>query len=464
MESIGGRTLEGRLNEALSKHGVPAATLGVVFDGSVTVRSAGVARLPSGPPVTNDTLFMVASISKVWTATLVMQLVDDGLVDLDAPANKYLDPPLRLADREVAGSVTVRQLLSHSGGFLGDADEPDAEDDDAVRVTVDSYANLGQLHRPGELFSYSNSGYNVLGRLIECVTGQVWDDALAERLVRPLGLETTCTRLREVATHPLAVGHWPQVSRDRGLAPVHQWRDARGGGPCGTTLATTASELLTFAQMHMHAGLAADGTRVLSTESARLMREPQVTQHFPSSSAAWGLGWAISQLEGPRVVEHTGNSCGHDSTLVVVPEHGLAVCVLTNGDLSGNLRNDLLSQVLADVAGIDRPPPPAEGPLELAPDPTPLLGTYERLPGVLVQVEQGSDGLTLTVDPSDVTGQWAVGFTSPLRHVSEWTYLYRMPLLGRDVVATFLFEGGTDNAGAASHLASGLRVSPRVAT
>jgi CubicO group peptidase (beta-lactamase class C family) len=227
MQSIGGMTLEDRLTGALAKHGVPAATMGVVFDGSVTVRSAGVARLPSGPQVTDDTLFMIASISKVWTATLVMQLVDEGLVDLGAAVNKYLDPPLRLAHREIADSVTVRQLLCHSGGFLGDADEPDAEDDDAVRVTVDSYANLAQLHRPGELFSYSNSGYNVLGRLVECVTGQVWDDALAERLVRPLGLEMTGTRLRHLATYPLAVGHWPQSATDRGLAPVRWWRDPR---------------------------------------------------------------------------------------------------------------------------------------------------------------------------------------------------------------------------------------------
>jgi hypothetical protein len=271
----------------------------------------------------------------------------------------------------------------------------------------------------------------------------------------------TGTRLRHLATYPLAVGHWPQSATDRGLAPVRWWRDTRGGGPCGATLATTARELLMFAQMHLNDGVAADGTRVLSPEAARLMREPQVPQHFPSGSAAWGLGWAISQVEGPRVVEHTGNSCGHDSTLVAVPERGLAVCVLTNGDLSGALRNDLVSQVLAALAGIDRPAPTVEGPPQLAPDPTPILGTYERLPGVRVRVEQGSDGLSLTVDPSDQIGMWADGFTSPLRHVSAWSYLYRMPLLARDVVATFLFEGGTD-ARVASHLASGLRVSPRV--
>jgi CubicO group peptidase (beta-lactamase class C family) len=218
-----GPILQQRLSDALARHGVPGAVIGLLAGGAITVRSGGLTRTPGGAPITADTLFLIASVTKVWTATMVLQLVDEGSVELDAPVNRYLDPPLRLAEPDVADAVTVGQLLTHSGGFFGDAEEPPDADDDAVAQTVAGYATLTQLHRPGTMFSYSNAGYNVLGRLVECLTNQNWDDALETRLVRPLGLTHTFTRLVRAATHPLAVGHEPRGSHDRTLAPVETW-------------------------------------------------------------------------------------------------------------------------------------------------------------------------------------------------------------------------------------------------
>jgi hypothetical protein len=215
---------------------------------------------------------------------------------------------------------------------------------------------------------------------------------------------------------------------------------------------------LQFAQLHLRDGQAPDGTRLLSSEWARLMREPHVKQHFSTEFAAWGLGWAIPRPEGPRLVEHTGNLCGQDSVLVAVPDHGLAICVLTNGDLANNLRQDMTTQLLADLAGIVRPPAPVPGPPENAPDPAYIVGTYERLPGVRVRVDAGYDGPTLTAIPSNETEPWAAGFTSPLVHVSGSTYQYWLPFLGKQTTATFVFDGRAN----ATHLALGLRVARRV--
>lgn len=306
--------LQQRLDAAVIRHQVPGAVLGLSYESETSICASGSSRLPDGPPVTPDTLFLIASITKVWTATLVMQLVDAGHVSLDTPVNRYLDPPLRLADQQVADTVTVRQLLTHTAGFFGDAEEPPDRGADAVRRTIASYSNLPQLHRPGRLLSYSNAGFNVLGRLVECLTDCTWDRALREQILDPLALHDTVTFPEDAILHPVAVGHEVEGPDMLDFRPVSVWLDPRGGGPCGSTLATTAADLLCFARLHMHDGVSGDGRRLLSVGSAQGMREAQVRQPNPSASPAWGLGWAVERPSDPTVVEHDGHMCGSKAT------------------------------------------------------------------------------------------------------------------------------------------------------
>jgi CubicO group peptidase (beta-lactamase class C family) len=239
--------LEQRLDALARKHGVPGAAAGVMVGDEVTVCATGVTRDDAeGVPIGVDTLFLVGSITKVWTATLVMQLVDEGLVELDDRVNSHLDPPLRLAGQGVADAVTIRQLLTHTAGFYGDREDPPERGDDALRRAVASYADLPQLHRPGQLFSNNNAGYNVLGRLVECLTGSTWDDALRERVLDPLGLQRTFTLPEQAMVHPVAVGHDLDLA-EKTQQPVTLWCDSRASGPCGGTLAMRAADLLAFA-------------------------------------------------------------------------------------------------------------------------------------------------------------------------------------------------------------------------
>lgn len=127
---------------------MPGAAAGILVDGKIAVAATGIAKLGTSVPVTRDSVLLLASITKVWTATLVMQLVDEGLVDLAVPVNRYLDPPLRLKDEETARTVTVGQLLSDSGGFFGDAAEPNFRGVDAVKRNVESYRNLARCIAP----------------------------------------------------------------------------------------------------------------------------------------------------------------------------------------------------------------------------------------------------------------------------------------------------------------------------
>ncbi|HYJ69474.1 MAG TPA: serine hydrolase domain-containing protein [Nocardioidaceae bacterium] len=450
--------LQRRLDELAVKHGVPGATAGVLSGDELEVVATGVTRLGSQNPVTPDTLFLIASITKVWTATLVMGLVDEGRVDVDAPVTDYLDPPLRLGDSQVAKTVTVGQLLCHTGGFFGDADEPSGREDDAVRRTVDSYDSLAQLHRPGALFSYSNAGFNVLGRVVECVTDSTWDDALRTRLIESLGLEHTSTLPEETMTRLHAVGHEPSGPDTLELEPVTPWLDPRGSGPCGGTLATTAGDLLAFARLHLRDGFAPSGKRLLEAATARAMREPRIAQPDPSTSPAWGWGWGIERIDAPLVVEHGGNTCGQESLLVVVPERDLAVCALTNGDAQGLLRDQFAAGVLEDLVGISRPrlPDPVDDDIDTAP----YIGSYRRSEELTIEVTAGESGLEAAFVTGGKIAERVPSFTTPMTYAGGTTFRVTIPPMTEPIAATFVYEG--EATGPATHLALGLRVAPRV--
>src|SRR5262249_32079389 len=157
----------------------------------------------TGVEVTTDSVFQIASIGKMWNATLVMQLVDEGSVELDAPVRRYL-PELWFADREASEAITVRHLLCHTGGIDGNHYVDTGRGDDCYERFVASCTVVPQLAEPGSFFSYARAGSVVLGRLIERVTGVGWDSALKERLVLPLGLERTATLPEDAILHRAA--------------------------------------------------------------------------------------------------------------------------------------------------------------------------------------------------------------------------------------------------------------------
>ncbi len=160
----------------------------------------------TGVPATSDSLFQIGSISKVWTATLALQLVDEGLLDLDAPVAEVL-PELRLADPDVTKQVTMRHLLTHTSGIDGDVFTDTGRGDDCIEKYVAKLTDVAQNHPLGATWSYCNSGFALAGRVIEKLTGRTWDAALAERILIPLGLKHTVTLPEEALLYRVAVGH-----------------------------------------------------------------------------------------------------------------------------------------------------------------------------------------------------------------------------------------------------------------
>src|SRR3954453_12156758 len=373
--SIDIRHCSQRLSLLADKHGVPGASLAVVAEGEVADTAYGVLNRRTGAEATPDSLFQIGSIPKVWPAPLAMHLCDEGLLDLDEPIITYL-PSFQVADPEVTRTVTTRHLLAHTSGIDGDLFLDTGRGDDCIERYVAACATLGQNHPLGATMSYCNSGYTVLGRVIEVLRGATWDSVLKERLLAPLGLTSAGTLPEEALLPRAAAGHITPPGKELMVAPV--WGIFRSAGPAGLIHAT-ARETLAFAQMHLADGVAPDGTRVLSEESARAMRKPQVA--VPDTwtlGSHWGLGWILMTWRAQPGYGHDGSTIGQGAFLRVVPDKGVAVALLTNGgharDLFGDLYNEILGE-LADVQFPARLEPPADAPPV---DLSPYVGRYAR--------------------------------------------------------------------------------------
>ena len=396
MTDIDAKAIEARLTELMAEHKVPGASLGILRDGELTEVAAGLANKREGIEATTDTVFQIGSITKAWTATVVMQLVDEGVLDLDAPIMTYL-PEFKVVDADVSAKVTLRHLLSHTSGIDGDHFEDTGRGDDCLEKYVASCAELAQTHPLGATMSYCNSGYNITGRLLEVVTGKTWDQLMRERLFVPLGLTHTSTLPEEAILRRAAVGHIAlKPDEEPEVAPI--WVLPRNAGPAGLVNATVR-DLMTFARLHLDEGRTSDGTQLLSPASVKAMQEPQVdVPDRYTLGDQWGLGWILFHWDARFLYGHDGATIGQGAFLRILPDANLAIGLLTNGGSARDLYTALFTELFRDLAGLAVPatPAPPDTPLEL--DLARYAGTYERL-GVKAElaVDDGRLAGTLTM-------------------------------------------------------------------
>lgn len=391
------RRLDHDLPRLAAAHEVPGVSVAVLVDGQVAEGTTGVVNLRTGVAVTPDSLFMIQSITKVWTATLVMQLVDDGLVELDVPVRTYL-PRFRTAAERASAEITVRHLLTHTGGFEGDIWAATTAGEDALqRFVEDLVPGAPQHARPGEMYSYCSAGYGVLGRLVEVLRQASYATALRRYLAGPLGVEELAFCADEALAFRTAIGH-ARPGPGAAQRPLKAWAVMPASNPAaGNQLAMPARALIAFARMHLADGLAPDGTRLLSPASARAMRERQVDHPAAiGAPAGRGLGWTLAPQ--PAVVEHGGDTIGVMALLRMVPEQGIAVALLANGDAAGPLADNLLAPLLSDLAAIEPSPElPVPDAGVRVPEPERYVGRYETRPARSEVTLDQDGGLWLTV-------------------------------------------------------------------
>jgi len=387
-----------QLPTLIEKYDVPAAAVAVLAGGEVVDAAAGVLHKGTGVEATPDSVFQIGSITKLWTSTLVMQLVDDGLVDLDAPIRTYL-PEFRIADEEAAAVITIRMLLSHTAGFEGDIFTDTGVGDDCVEKYLAVLHDVPQLFPAGEQFSYNNAGFCVLGRLVEVMRDKTYDACLRDHLFAPLGLTHAATGPYEAIMFRAAMGHI-ELDPATGFQPAPVWALARSNSPAGAMLAMRPRDLVAFAEMHLNDGKATDGTQVLAPGTAGRMHERQVDlPYLGVMGDSWGLGFEIFNAATGPIIGHDGSTIGQNAFLRMVPEAGVAVALLTNGGDAMSLYHEVVGRVFAALTDTELPAlptPPAE-PQRI--DAGRFVGTYSAQVADL-EVKQTDDGkIWLTQTP-----------------------------------------------------------------
>jgi len=341
--------LHERITEAMERLHVPGVAAGVIHDGAEHVVAFGVTNVDYPAPVVEDTLFQIGSTTKTLTATVALRLVDMGKLDLDAPVRSYL-PDLRLADEATAASVTTRHLLIHTGGWSGDHFLDTGRGEDALTSYVASLAGLPQLTPLGQVWSYNNAAFSLVGRVIEAIVGKPYETVARELALDPLGMRHSFYLPEEVMVHSFAVGHNVVDGEPRVATP---WNMPRGINPAGG-LASSARDQLRYARFHMGDGTAADGTRVLSRESIALMQTPTVQA---SDDERMGLAWFIRDSGGVRTVRHGGGTYGQISSFMFAPARDFALTILTNANNGGELTEEVTKWALEHYLGLVEPTP-----------------------------------------------------------------------------------------------------------
>jgi CubicO group peptidase (beta-lactamase class C family) len=347
------KDLRARVKELMNEHQVPGVAIGLLLDGKPWAEGFGVTNLNNPQAVTGETLFQIGSTTKTFTATTAMLLSETGQLDLDKPVRHYL-PTFRVQDETATQTVTVRQLLTHTSGWLGDFDLDTGDGDDALEKYVAAMADLPQIVPPGKLHMYSNSGFCVLGRIIEVIVGKPLDSIVREMLLTPLKLSDTVFWAHEAITKRTAVGH--EMLGEATTQTVRpSWRLARYSHADGA-LASSALDQMRYAQAHLGLSSNSLSSNGLSGNviSAKV-REHMQTPEFVSSPNEWvGLCWFISKHGELHLVRHGGSVSGFKSRFVMCPERQFAISCMTNAENGSALADEVTQFALEQFLGIQK--------------------------------------------------------------------------------------------------------------
>ena len=266
-----------------------------------------------------DAPFVVGSLSKSFTAVAVMQLVEQGAVDLDAPASRYAP------GYDVPDEVTVRSLLNQTSGFGAYDSLAEAAD--------------GELGETFGAFSYANANYDLLGRVVEGASGEDYACYLDEHVLEPLGMASTTADPARAEALGMVPGH-----RDWfGLPVADGFRHAQGdgawGGPASGYVASSARDMASYLRMYLNGGMGGDGARVLSADSVRRMFLDRVPD--PEGDTYYGMGWtSFSWDDGELVLSHDGQVENYTASMCLLPERGIGIVALSdaNDNAGGNIR------------------------------------------------------------------------------------------------------------------------------
>ncbi len=333
--------LEPVIKQILEKADVPGFAIAVVENRKVVYAAGfGVKNLKDkSRPITPQSLFHMASITKPFVATSIMQLWEQGKINLDDPVSKHL-PYFRLKD-DRAKAITLRQMLSHISGM------PDVEDYEwdkpqydagALERYVRSLTAHSLIAEPGARFQYSNMAYEVLGDVIAKVSGESFEDYVRRHILDPLGMKKSTLIVKQADPDLLTSPHVYNDSYDVAVSPVFPYN--RMHAP-SSTLISNVLDMSRWAIANLNRG-ELDGKRILKASTYDLMWKPASAQFQQI-----GISWFLQKYKDHSIVTHSGGDLGFLSNLVLIPDRSIAVVMMTNFDRAPMRQ---LTNVALDVA------------------------------------------------------------------------------------------------------------------
>jgi CubicO group peptidase (beta-lactamase class C family) len=332
---------------------IPGLALGIVHNDEVVhLRGFGQAG-PAGHAVTPQTPFILASASKSFTALAIMQLVESGKVDLDTPVRRYL-PDFRVADEAASAQITVRHLLHHTSGLPEDsAFGPMLSNDirdEALSDRVRALEDVQLSNAVGAVFEYTDANYDVLGLVVQTVSGQSYESYIAEHVFAPLGMNQSYTNQTDAQRNGLATGHRSWFGYPRPFEAPY----SRAAMP-SSYLISSAEDVAHFLSMQLSDGRYA-GRSVVSPEGIAAMHAPAVQEG--TRDIFYGMGWESRSMGGVPVVRHDGTNANFYADMVLDSGDRWGVVILTNFDalnLNGGRLQNLSSGVISLLHG-EAPP------------------------------------------------------------------------------------------------------------
>jgi CubicO group peptidase (beta-lactamase class C family) len=326
----------------MEQRGFPSLSIAVVLDQNIVFSQAfGYANMEKHTPATTETIYRIGSITKVFSATMLMQLVEEGKIYLDDQLSRYI-PEYRPQYPPNTGPTTLRQLVTHTSGLQVDADQHfwhyysnflwivnqgrgeiiwGVPKDDLIA----SLDKVDIIYTPNMYPNYSNFGFQLLGMALEKISGESFEDYIQKRILLPLGMKNSGFELNEVQKQKAAIGYvYLEPNFERLLAPEWDTKILKYSGGLNSTPEDIA-RFITFQFRDQKDG----DTSILRGDTRRLMRSPH-TLRSPDSRDTYGIGWALYENQGQRVVVHAGGHWGFGAKVEFLPDLKLGVVIMTN--------------------------------------------------------------------------------------------------------------------------------------
>jgi CubicO group peptidase (beta-lactamase class C family) len=310
----------------LQKGRFPGLTIAVVHKGKIVYSKAfGVKNIDTGAKMSIRSLFHQASVTKPFVATAIMQLVEQGKVNLDDPVTKYL-PYFKLADKRYK-IITVRQMVTHTSGMPDVRDyewDKPVYDDGALERYVRSLSDKKLIFAPGESMRYSNMAFEVLGDLIAKVSGKSFEDYVQENILTPLNMKDS-TLLKKKANPQLMTT--PHILKEgkTAVSPVYPYN--RMHAP-SSTLISNVMDMSRWAMANLNHGHL-EGKRILKESTYDI-----IWNKGSSASGQVGISWFIGDHNGIKTISHGGGDTGYRSYILLLPEKSLGIVLAFNFDMA----------------------------------------------------------------------------------------------------------------------------------